>query len=127
MHLNTSKPLHKPALVNLQRSLRIEIGCRLVRRNIAGGNSGRHRTLVAGQPDHPDLPDRDRLIVSKGHCCVSLYSVLALSGFFPLEELASYGDDGSRLMSHVSHDVPGVEFSTGSLGHGLGVATLVEG
>ena len=48
-----------------------------------------------------------------------MYAALALRGFFPLEELETYGADGSRLMCHVSHKVPGVEFSTGSLGHGL--------
>ena len=70
-------------------------------------------------PENPQAIDRDRFILSKGHCCTALYAALALRGFFPLEELETYGLDGSRLMSHVSHKVPGVEFSTGSLGHGL--------
>jgi transketolase len=70
-------------------------------------------------PDQPDHTDRDRFILSKGHCCAGLYAALALRGFLPIEELDSYGKDGSRLMTHVSHKVPGVEFSTGSLGHGL--------
>jgi transketolase len=70
----------------------------------------------------PRLRDRDRFILSKGHACAALYATLALKGFFPVEELAQYGRDGSRLMTHVSHKVPGVEFSTGSLGHGLGFA-----
>jgi transketolase len=74
--------------------------------------------LVVDRND-PVALDRDRFILSKGHSCVSLYASLGLRGFFPLEELASYGLDGSRLMTHVSHRVPGVEFSTGSLGHGL--------
>lgn len=73
-------------------------------------------------PARPDRPDRDRFIMSKGHCCTALYAVLALSGFFPREELDTYGADGSRLLSHVSHRVPGVEWSTGSLGHGLALA-----
>ena len=67
----------------------------------------------------PQWPERDRLILSKGHCCTSLYAALALRGFFDVAELATYGKDDSRLMSHISHKVPGVEFSTGSLGHGL--------
>jgi transketolase len=67
----------------------------------------------------PDWRDRDRFILSKGHSCTALYAALAIKGFFPVEELATYGADGSRLMSHVSSAVPGVEFSTGSLGHGL--------
>ncbi len=70
-------------------------------------------------PDEPYHPDRDRFILSKGHCCAGVYSALALRGFIPIEELQSYGRDGSRLMTHISHKVPGVEFSTGSLGHGL--------
>lgn len=69
--------------------------------------------------EEPNYPERDRFILSKGHSCVGLYAALALRGFFPREELQSYGNDGSRLMSHISHKVPGVEFSTGSLGHGL--------
>jgi transketolase len=71
------------------------------------------------RPEEPQWGDRDRMILSKGHCCTTLYATLALKGFFPLEELRSYGQDGSRLMAHISHKVPGVEFSTGSLGHGL--------
>jgi transketolase len=71
------------------------------------------------RPTEPGWAERDRFILSKGHSCVGLYSALALSGFFDVEELKDYGKDGSRLMSHVSHKVPGVEFSTGSLGHGL--------
>lgn len=72
------------------------------------------------RPEEPGWPCRDRLLLSKGHSCTALYAALALRGFFPPEELETYGRDGSRLMAHVSHHVPGVEFSTGSLGHGLG-------
>ncbi len=71
------------------------------------------------RPDKPLWNERDRFILSKGHCCASLYAALALRGFFPEEELLTYGKDGSRLVTHASHKVPGVEFSTGSLGHGL--------
>jgi len=73
-------------------------------------------------PAEPEWPDRDRLIVSKGHGAVGLYAVLGELGFFPKEEFETYGQDGARLMGHVSHKVPGVELSTGSLGHGLPVA-----
>jgi transketolase len=62
---------------------------------------------------------RDRFILSKGHACVAVYAALAEKGFFSIDELATYGADHSRLMNHISHHVPGVEFSTGSLGHGL--------
>jgi transketolase len=71
------------------------------------------------EPGRPDDPSRDRFILSKGHACTALYAALALRDFFPLDWLDGYAEDGSLLMSHVSHHVPGVEFSTGSLGHGL--------
>jgi transketolase len=71
------------------------------------------------RPSEPSWPDRDRVILSKGHNCTAVYAALALRGFFPIAELSTYGADGSRLMAHISHKVPGVEFSTGSLGHGL--------
>ena len=72
-------------------------------------------------PSQPELPDRDRFILSKGHGAAILYAVLAEQGFFPLEWLESYCQDRSPLMGHASHHVPGVEVSTGSLGHGLSV------
>jgi transketolase len=75
--------------------------------------------ILQNDPENPDWQERDRFILSKGHCCAGAYAALALRGFIPLEELKSYGRDGSRLMTHISHKVPGVEFSTGSLGHGL--------
>lgn len=68
-------------------------------------------------------PERDIFILSKGHACVSVYAVLGLMDFFPLSELDSYGNNDSSFMNHISHKVPGVEFSTGSLGHGLPFAT----
>jgi len=70
-------------------------------------------------PQDPLWNSRDRFILSKGHSCTAFYATLALKNFFQIEELESYGKDGSQLMSHISHHVPGVEFSTGSLGHGL--------
>lgn len=73
--------------------------------------------------DDPSWPERDRFVLSKGHCCSALYAALALKGFFPEAELDTYGLSGSRLMCHASHEVPGVEWSTGSLGHGLGLVT----
>lgn len=62
---------------------------------------------------------RDRFILSKGHACVAIYSALAAKGFFSKKNLEEYGKDNSLMMSHISHKVDGVEFSTGSLGHGL--------
>ena len=73
-------------------------------------------------PARPDWPDRDRFIFSKGHAAAALYAALAEQGFFPLEWLESYCRDGSPLLGHATATVPGVELSTGSLGHGLPVA-----
>jgi transketolase len=70
-------------------------------------------------PDRPHDPSRDRFILSKGHACTAIYAALAETGFIPHELLESYGHDGSPLMAHINHHVPGVEFSTGALGHGL--------
>ena len=81
-----------------------------------------YQDVLRVHPTGPQHPDRDRFILSKGHACAALYATLALKGFFPVEELQQFGRDGSRLMTHISHKVPGVEFSTGSLGHGLGFA-----
>jgi transketolase len=73
-------------------------------------------------PARPDWPERDRFVLSKGHAAAALYAVLAERGFFPVEDLARYCVDGSPLLGHVTaHGVPGVELSTGSLGHGLPV------
>lgn len=75
-------------------------------------------------PSKPNWPQRDRFILSKGHAGAGVYAVLAECGFFEVEKLDTHYQDGSDLSGHVSHKgVPGVEFSTGSLGHGLPVAT----
>lgn len=72
---------------------------------------------------NPKWRDRDRVILSKGHNGVAMYIALAELGFFPNSELDTYGKDGSKLSCHISHKgVPGVEISTGSLGHGVCVA-----
>lgn len=70
-------------------------------------------------PSQPAWVERDRFILSKGHACVAIYAALAEAGFITEADLLSYGQDHSMLMNHISHKVPGVEFSTGSLGHGL--------
>ena len=76
--------------------------------------------ILKVKPDNPDWHDRDRFILSKGHAGAGVYAVLAESGFFPVQELRSHYANGSRFSGHVSHKgVPGVEISTGSLGHGL--------
>ena len=74
-------------------------------------------------PQTVDDPNRDRFLLSKGHCCASLYAALALHGFLDKEDLCNnYGQDGTVYFSHVSHKLNGVEMSSGSLGHGLPVA-----
>lgn len=70
-------------------------------------------------PTCPRASWRDRFILSKGHACVAVYAALAETGFFPRAWLDSYGAPNSPLLNHISHSVPGAEFSTGSLGHGL--------
>lgn len=73
-------------------------------------------------PDDPSKTDRDRFILSKGHAGAAIYAALAECGFFDTEKLKTHYQDGSDLCGHVSHKgVPGVELSTGSLGHGLSV------
>src|SRR6267143_747056 len=63
----------------------------------------------------PDWPDRDRLIVSKGHAAAITYAALAEAGFIPFQRLLDFGTNGGTLSGHVTHlGVPGVEFSTGS-------------
>jgi len=75
-------------------------------------------------PHQPSWPDRDRFLLSKGHGCAALYATLAECGYFPKEWLEQYYLDGTRLAGHATHKgTPGVELSTGSLGHGLPVAT----
>jgi transketolase len=79
-------------------------------------------SVMRVDPKRPDWPDRDRFILSKGHAGAAVYATLAECGFFPVEMLANHYQNGSVLSGHVSSKgVPGVELSTGSLGHGLGV------
>ena len=81
-----------------------------------------YKRILRVDPQDPRKPDRDRFIQSKGHGGAAIYAVLAELGFFPRSWLMTYYRDDGKLMGHISHHVPGVEFSTGSLGHGLPVA-----
>ena len=74
-------------------------------------------------PENPSARDRDYFFLSKGHAAAALYGALAAVGFFNERLLQSYSTDGSDFAGSVSHRVPGVELSSGSLGHGLPVAT----
>jgi len=67
--------------------------------------------------------DRDRFIMGKGHCAEALYTVLADTGFFPKEELKEFVHYGGRLAEHPTTKLPGIEFATGALGHGLSLGT----
>ncbi len=79
--------------------------------------------ILRVRPEEPDWPARDRFILSKGHGCAGLYAALAERGFFPRAWLENFYQNGSRLAGHATHHgVPGVEVSTGSLGHGLPMA-----
>jgi len=69
--------------------------------------------------NEPDWLGRDRFILSKGHAAAAVYATLANVGVIARNDLDSYGADGSMYMTHVSHKISGVEFSSGSLGHGL--------
>ncbi len=80
-----------------------------------------HGGVLRVDPRRPDWPDRDRLVYSKGHACEALYAVLADAGFLAPSTLATYGRPGTMLGGHVDRRVPGVDVSTGSLGHGLGI------
>jgi len=73
-------------------------------------------------PAAPEWAERDRFVLSKGHAGGGLYAALAERGFFPVEQLLTHYQDGSLLSGHVSHELPGVDVSTGSLGHGLSIA-----
>lgn len=73
-------------------------------------------------PKNPDMSDRDRFVLSKGHCAPALYSVLAERGFFPKKELKSLRHIGALLQGHPCINIPGVDMSSGSLGQGISAA-----
>jgi transketolase len=118
-----------PVLSDLARIVRRE-SLRMVHRTglgHPGGDLSAADILIAlyfgtlrVDPERPNDPERDRFIMSKGHCSGSLYATLALRGFFPSAELKDYMQPMSRLNGHPSRiGPPGVEASTGPLGHGL--------
>lgn len=81
--------------------------------------------LANVHPAEPKWPGRDRVIISKGQCSPLIYSVLSSKGFFPKEWLQGFAQKNGNFGVHLQNSVPGVELTTGALGHGLGVATGV--
>lgn len=82
--------------------------------------------IMRFDPKNPTWEDRDRFILSKGHGCAGLYPALAMAGYFPVEDLKKYGENGSFLGMHPQMDIEhGIEASTGSLGHGLSIGAGV--
>ena len=76
--------------------------------------------LLRIRPAEPDWPDRDRFILSKGHSSLGQYAAMALAGYFPLDEMDTFDQKGSRLQGHPDmNKLPGIDISTGSLGMGL--------
>ncbi len=74
-------------------------------------------------PKNPNMEDRDRFILSKGHSVEPLWTILADLGFYPEEDLWTFSSFGSKLIGHPNNKMPGVEMNTGSLGHGLSVGS----
>lgn len=77
--------------------------------------------ILRYDPKDPKWPGRDRCILSKGHGCLALYAILADKGFFPKEAIKKFCRSDGMLGGHPEHKVPGIEVSTGSLGHGLSI------
>jgi transketolase len=82
-----------------------------------------YREILSYDPSQPSDPERDRFVLSKGHASLGIYAILAERGFFPIEELKTFGTFRGRFGGHPdSLKVPGIEASTGSLGHGMPMA-----
>lgn len=78
-----------------------------------------HYHIMNLKPEDPGFPERDRFILSKGHCVECYYAVLADLGFFPKEKLQTFSAYGSPFIGHPTNKIPGIEVNTGALGHGL--------
>ncbi|NPV56721.1 MAG: transketolase [Anaerolineae bacterium] len=121
-HLDTrafAKSIRKHALRMVHRANTSHIGTCL---SMADLLAALYTQVLNIDPAQPAWAARDRLILSKGHGAAILYAALAERGFFPPDWLETFSQDGSLLTGHVNHRVPGIDFSTGSLGHGLSVA-----
>ena len=131
--IDTSRPLDAPELAELCKEMRVDIIRMLL--EAGSGHPGGSLSAIDAlaclyfggvlryRPDEPRWPDRDRFVLSKGHCSPGMYTVLARAGFFPHDWLKTFRKFESRLQGHVDRlRVPGVEASTGSLGQGLSIA-----
>ncbi len=78
--------------------------------------------IMNTDPKRPEDPDRDRFVLSKGHCVETYYAILADKGFIDKKELESFSRYKSRLIGHPNRQIPGIEVNTGALGHGLPLA-----
>ncbi|MDC0335922.1 transketolase [Pseudodesulfovibrio sp.] len=88
-----------------------------------------HFDLCNTRPEEPRWADRDRIVLSKGHACPVIYACLAMRGYFDMEELKHLREFEHMLQGHPIHKTPGIEQTTGSLGHGLsvGLGMALEG
>jgi transketolase len=112
-----ARRVRKRALMMTSRANASHIGSALSAVDVMAMLYGK---VMRYDPARPDWPERDRFILSKGHACSALYATLAECDFFERDWLDSYCQDGARLAGHATHtSAPGVEVSTGSLGHGL--------
>jgi len=118
--VDLARRIRRRALEMVTRARASHIGSALSITDIVAVLYGRTLRVDPAEPKHPE---RDRFILSKGHACVAIYAALAETGFIDPALLQTYGSDGSALMAHISHKVPGAEFSTGALGHGLPFGT----
>lgn len=115
-----ARQIRRASLIMVNRSTASHIGsclsCADILAHLYGG-------WLEVDPARPNWNKRDRFILSKGHAAAALYAALALRGFFPKDWLESYCCDDAKLGGHVTHvNTPGVEVSSGSLGHGLPIA-----
>jgi len=126
--------MKKPDINNLKKTAnQIRIDILKMLSNAGSGHTGGSLSSVEiftalyfyklrHDPKKPDWNERDRFILSKGHGCPTLYTVLAHCGYFPKKELMTLRSLGSRLQGHPQRELPGVEASSGSLGQGLSIA-----
>lgn len=129
MHIHSNELAHE--LQDTANQIRLDVLDMVYRRQAGhlGGSYSAAEILAALyfhhlkiEPENPAWKRRDRFLLSKGHAAAALYSALARRGFFPIEELKTWGQLGARLQGHPDRiKIPGVEMSSGFLGHGLSI------